>query len=98
MKLKLLHRSLATLLVLRWATADRAFDTMPVSDPKALGFSSSWLAWIAAWQQLQVDAGAFSGAVAAIARNGRVAYLRAIGFRDWCRDNRCGYRTAQARA
>ena len=35
-----------------------------------------------AWQQTQVDAGAFSGAVAAIARNGKVAYLRAVGFRD----------------
>jgi CubicO group peptidase (beta-lactamase class C family) len=35
-----------------------------------------------AWQQAQVDAGAFSGAVAAIARNGKVAYLRAVGFRD----------------
>jgi hypothetical protein len=39
---------------------------MPVSDPEALGFSSSRLAWIAAWQQLQIDAGAFSGTVAAI--------------------------------
>ncbi|WP_334501688.1 serine hydrolase [Bradyrhizobium sp. AZCC 1678] len=40
------------------------------------------MARIAAWQQSQVDAGAFSGAVAAIARNGKVAYLRAVGFRD----------------
>src|SRR6202012_4008386 len=37
---------------------------------------------IAAWQQTQVDAGAFSGAIAAIARNGKVAYLQATGFRD----------------
>jgi CubicO group peptidase (beta-lactamase class C family) len=59
-----------------------AYDIAPVSDPEALGFSSSRLARIAAWQQAQVDAGAFSGAVAAIARNGRVAYLRAVGFRD----------------
>jgi CubicO group peptidase (beta-lactamase class C family) len=77
-----LHRPLATLLMLCLATAARAFDTMPVSDPEALGFSSSRLERIASWQQAQVDAGAFSGAVAAIARNGRVAYLRAIGFRD----------------
>jgi len=62
-----------------------AYDTAPVSDPEALGFSSSRLAWIAAWQQAQVDAGAFSGAVAAIARNGKVAYLRAVGFRDRAR-------------
>ena len=59
-----------------------AFDAAPVGEPEALGFSSSRLARIAAWQQAQVDAGAFSGAVAAIARNGKVAYLRAVGFRD----------------
>ena len=59
-----------------------AYDIAPLSDPEVLGFSSSRLARIAAWQQAQVDAGAFSGAVAAIARNGRVAYLRAVGFRD----------------
>src|SRR5215470_5472277 len=59
-----------------------AFDPAPVSGPEALGFSSSRLARIAAWQQAQVDAGALSGAVAAIARNGKVAYLRAVGFRD----------------
>src|SRR6516165_4496340 len=76
------HRPLVTLLVLCLATAARALDTAPVSDPEALGFSSSRLARIAAWQQSQVDAGAFSGAVAAIARNGKVAYLRAVGFRD----------------
>jgi CubicO group peptidase (beta-lactamase class C family) len=59
-----------------------AYDTAPVNDPKALEFSSSRLARIAAWQQTQVDAGAFSGAVAAIARNGKVAYLQAAGYRD----------------
>jgi CubicO group peptidase (beta-lactamase class C family) len=59
-----------------------AYDPAPVADPEALGFSSSRLARIAAWQQAQVEAGAFSGAVAAIARNGKVAYLRAVGFRD----------------
>ena len=59
-----------------------AYDLAPVSGPEALGFSSSRLARIEAWQQAQVDAGAFSGAVAAIARNGKVTYLRAVGFRD----------------
>src|SRR6266853_1061805 len=80
--MKPLHRPLAILLMLCLATAARAYDPAPVSDPEALGFSSSRLARIAAWQQTQVDAGAFAGAVAAIARNGRVAYLRAVGFRD----------------
>jgi len=59
-----------------------AYDLAPVSGPGALGFSSSRLARIGAWQQSQVEAGAFSGAVAAIARNGEVSYLRAVGFRD----------------
>src|SRR6266446_10234847 len=77
-----LYRFSATLLMLCLATAACAYDIAPVSDPEALGFSSSRLERIAAWQQAQVDAGAFSGAVAAISRNGKVAYLRAAGFRD----------------
>src|SRR5262245_25183811 len=80
--MKRLHRTLATLLMLCLATTARAFDTAPAADPEALGFSSSRLAQIAAWQQSQIDAGAFSGAVSVIARNGKVAYLRAVGFRD----------------
>src|SRR6516225_2854206 len=80
--MKRLPRPLATMLMLCLATAARAYDTAPVSDPEGLGFSPSRLARIAAWQKGQVDAGAFSGAVAAIARNGKVAYLRAVGFRD----------------
>src|SRR4030088_1941672 len=59
-----------------------ANDTAAMSDPEGLGFSSSRLARIAAWQQTQVDTGAFSGAVSATPRNGWVAYLRAVGFRD----------------
>jgi CubicO group peptidase (beta-lactamase class C family) len=77
-----LNRFLATLLMLCLTTAARAYDTAPVSDPQALGFSPSRLERIARWQQSQVDAGALTGAVAAIARGGRVAYLRAVGFRD----------------
>jgi CubicO group peptidase (beta-lactamase class C family) len=85
--MKRLHRLLAALSILCLvtpcvATAARAYAVEPVGDPETLGFSSSRLARIAAWQQSQVDAGAFSGAVAAIARKGKVAYLRAVGFRD----------------
>jgi CubicO group peptidase (beta-lactamase class C family) len=86
-RMKGLHRLLAAvsilyLLTLGLATAARAYAAAPVADPEALGFSASRLARIAAWQQMEVDAGAFSGAVAAIARNGKIAYLRAVGFRD----------------
>jgi CubicO group peptidase (beta-lactamase class C family) len=58
------------------------YDATRAGDPEALGFSTSRLARIATWQQAQVDSGAFSGAVAAISRNGKVAYLRSVGFRD----------------
>ena len=82
-----LHRLLAAWSILLLATpgvatAARAYDAIPASDPETPGFSPSRLARLTAWQQTQVDAGAFSGAVAAIARNGRVAYLQAVGFRD----------------
>jgi CubicO group peptidase (beta-lactamase class C family) len=80
--MKRLHRLIATLLILCLATAARAYDTTPASDPEALGFSSPRLARISAWHQTEVDAGAFTGAVTAIARNGKVAYLQAVGFRD----------------
>ena len=60
-----------------------AYDIAPVQrSGSLLEFSQARLARIAAWQQTQVDAGAISGAVSAIARNGKVAYLQAVGFRD----------------
>jgi hypothetical protein len=77
-----LNRFLAILLMLCLTSGARAFDVVPVDDPQALGFSPSRLERIARWQQSHVDAGAFSGTVAAIVRNGKVAYLRAVGFRD----------------
>src|SRR5207248_4113572 len=85
--MKRLHRLLAALSILYLVsfglpTAALAYAVAPVGEPEALGFSSSRLARIAAWQQSQVDAGAFSGAVSVIARNGKVAYLRPVGFRD----------------
>lgn len=74
--------SILCVVTLGLATASHAYDITPVSDPQTIGFSPSRLARIAAWQQTQVESGAISGAVAAIARNGRVAYMRAVGFRD----------------
>src|SRR4051812_15287822 len=80
------HRVLAALLIAFLMTAIAAdgcaYAVAPVDAPESLGFASSRLARIAAWQRSQVDAGAFSGAVAALARNGKLAYLQADGFRD----------------
>jgi CubicO group peptidase (beta-lactamase class C family) len=85
-RMKRLHRLVAALSILTLTpglvTVARACAVAPVGDVEALGFSSTRLARIAKWQQSQVDAGGFPGAVTAIARNGKVAYLRAVGFRD----------------
>lgn len=51
-------------------------------NPEKLGFSSTRLAIITSWYQAQIDAGALPGAVVAIARNGKLAYLEALGTQD----------------
>ena len=57
------------------------------SDPGSLGLSAGRLARIAPWYQTQIDAGALPGGVVAIARNGKLAYLQAIGFQGRARDH-----------
>jgi CubicO group peptidase (beta-lactamase class C family)/ATP-dependent Clp protease adapter protein ClpS len=58
------------------------FSPMPAGDPESLGFSTTRLERIASWYQARVDGGDLPGAVVGIARNGKLAYLRAIGFQD----------------
>ena len=53
---------------------------MTASDPESLGFSTLQLERIASWYQARVDD--LPGAVVGIARNGKLAYLKAIGFQD----------------
>jgi CubicO group peptidase (beta-lactamase class C family) len=55
---------------------------MSVTDLAKVGFSPRRLKQIDAWYQAQIDAGALPGAVVAIARQGKVAYMRAIGYQD----------------
>jgi CubicO group peptidase (beta-lactamase class C family) len=55
---------------------------MTASAPVSLGFSTKRLARIASWYQARVAAGDLPGAVVAIGRNRRLAYLKAIGFQD----------------
>jgi CubicO group peptidase (beta-lactamase class C family) len=78
-------RSLATGLIvvaLHAALAARADELATKAQPERLGFTPARLARITSWFQDQVDARAFPGAVIAIARNGKLAYLEAIGFQD----------------
>lgn len=60
------------------------------ADAKAIGFSAARLARIAPWYQARFDTlspsdGLVPGAVVAIARGGKLAYLQAIGFQDGAR-------------
>jgi len=52
------------------------------SQPEDVGFSSERLKRVTSAFQTDVDKGAIPGAVVLIARNGKVAYLEAIGFQD----------------
>ena len=52
------------------------------TDPEGLGFSTKGLARITSLYQKHVEAGDLPGGVVAIARNGKLAYLEAIGFQD----------------
>ncbi|VIO76231.1 serine hydrolase [Bradyrhizobium ivorense] len=66
------------------ASAD---DLAAPGDARSLGFSAARLARIAPWYQSRFDAfppaeGLLPGAVVAIAKDGKLAYLQAIGFQD----------------
>lgn len=59
-----------------------AQSAMPAADPASIGFSAERLTQIGTWYQTQIDAGVLPDAVVAIARNGKLAYMRAIGYQD----------------
>jgi CubicO group peptidase (beta-lactamase class C family) len=71
----------AIILVLCTPLAASAQD-VAASSPESLGFSAKRLSYIRSWYQAQIDAGALPGAVVAIARNGKIAYLEAVGTQD----------------
>jgi len=71
------------------ATLGAAFadELATPGDVKSLGFSAARLARIAPWYQARFDSfspsdGVVPGAVIAIAKGGKLAYLQAIGFQD----------------
>jgi len=67
---------LAILIALAAPTRAGAGAPPPASDPEGTGFSAPWLSRITSWYRAQIDAGALTGAVVAIARSGRLAYLQ----------------------
>ena len=75
-------RGLMALVVAVLAAPVFAQEPRPVSVPEELGFASDRLERITKTFQGYVDAGALPGAVVLIARNDKVAYFKAFGYRD----------------
>ncbi|MFZ0208663.1 MAG: hypothetical protein WAL59_21585 [Roseiarcus sp.] len=81
--MKLIHSLFAFAFALLFSISAFADDLAAPSDPERSGISSSRLGRIAPWYQARVDALTASdpivpGAVAAIAKDGKLAYLRGI--------------------
>lgn len=73
--------ALSTLVAL--ATAGRAAGGMPrAGSPEEVGLSSAQLARIEAVTQEHMNAGLVPGAVMLVARKGKVAWYKTMGFRD----------------
>jgi Beta-lactamase len=81
-KERMKHLANAILILLCLSAVAFGYGPMTVTDPESLGFSTTRLARIASWYNARVEAGDLRGAVVAIARNGKLAYLKAIGFQD----------------
>jgi CubicO group peptidase (beta-lactamase class C family) len=75
-------RFMAALVVAFVSTSAFAQDLKPESDPGKLGFVADRLNRVTQAFQGFVDSGQIPGAVVLIARNDKVAYFQAFGFRD----------------
>ena len=74
-------RALVLALVVLLSHAAWAAD-LTVAKPEQVGLSSERLARITALIRTDVENGRLPGAVAVVARKGRIAYFEAVGFRD----------------
>lgn len=75
-------RLLGAACVVLWSSVTVLAQDLAKPDPDGAGFSAARLARIAPWYKAQIETGALSGAVIAIARDGKLAYLQAIGTYD----------------
>jgi CubicO group peptidase (beta-lactamase class C family) len=69
-------------LALAAAAVTAAHAAAPTVRPESVGFSTARLGRVTELMQRQIDAGAFSGSVTLIARDGRIALLTAQGVMD----------------
>ena len=74
--------SAATVVATCFAFSALAQGLPKANQPEEVGFSTERLNCVAKAYQADVDKGLIPGAVFLIARNGKVAYLEAVGFRD----------------
>ncbi len=72
----------ACLLALLWIGSCAAPQKLPQDTPESVGLSQDRLAQITALMQQQVQDEKVAGAVALVARHGKIAYLQAVGQQD----------------
>jgi CubicO group peptidase (beta-lactamase class C family) len=79
-----MKRSLTCATMLGWIlTASLAFaQGLPTASPEAVGLSSARLARVTDLVKGEIAKGRYPGAVALVARRGKVAYFEALGQRD----------------
>jgi len=79
-----MKRSLTCATLLGWIlTASLVFaQGLPTASPEAVGLSSARLARVTELVKAEIAKGRYPGAVALVARRGKVAYFEALGQRD----------------
>jgi CubicO group peptidase (beta-lactamase class C family) len=73
---------LAVVIALLTTTTVFAADALPTTKPEAVGLSSDRLKRLGQVLQREIDAKKFPGAVALVARKGKIAYFESFGVRD----------------
>jgi CubicO group peptidase (beta-lactamase class C family) len=74
--------SLVVYLALTLSATIAWAEALPTAPPEHVGLSAERLARIGAVLTAEIERGKFPGAVALVARKGRVAYFERFGFRD----------------
>ena len=82
MMTKLLRMFILYILALQCLGSCALFEKLPQAAPESVGLSQEGLAEITTLMQAQVADEKLAGAVALVARRGKIAYLQAVGQQD----------------
>lgn len=77
-----LHRRFLSACFLLWLASVAHGQGLPAAPPEQLGFAPDRLARLDALLETQIEAGRLPGAVALVARHGRVAYFKRFGHME----------------